>query len=82
MEAQAWREDAACRGARPSIFYPDNEADERRAKAVCGLCSVRQRCLDFALASAEPDGIWGGLNSRQRRRLDRARRELRILASR
>ncbi|MDA8375258.1 MAG: WhiB family transcriptional regulator [Actinomycetota bacterium] len=81
MQVQSWREDAACKGVRPGLFYPDNELEERKAKAVCGLCKVKECCLEFALNSGEPEGIWGGLNSRQRRRLMRSRRGVQAYAS-
>ncbi len=61
-----------------SLFYSDDEGAERKAKAICGLCGVRVECLEFALASREPDGIWGGLNPRQRRRLLRDRQSVAV----
>ncbi len=73
MQVQYWRDQAACKGIRPSLFYPDNELEEQKAKAICGLCCVRECCLDFALATGEPEGVWGGLNVRQRRRISRSR---------
>ncbi len=81
MQVQSWREDAACKGVQPGLFYPESDLEERKAKAVCGLCKVRDCCLEFALNSGEPEGIWGGLNSRQRRRLVRSRREIHTYAS-
>ena len=80
MQVQSWRDDAACKGIRPGLFYPENEAEERKAKAVCGLCQVRECCLEFAISSGEPEGVWGGLNSRQRRRIVRSRRDLRVFS--
>ncbi|MDA8386741.1 MAG: WhiB family transcriptional regulator [Actinomycetota bacterium] len=81
MQVQSWREDAACKGVQPGLFYPESDLEERKAKAVCGLCKVRDCCLEFALNSGEPEGIWGGLNSRQRRRLARSRREVHTYAT-
>jgi WhiB family redox-sensing transcriptional regulator len=70
-----WRQRAACRGIDPDVFYPasDEEADE--AKAICAVCPVRQLCLEHALAFREREGVWGGLNERERRRLVRQRRK-------
>lgn len=73
MRSVSWAAEAACKGSKGSLFYSEDGAEERKAKAICGLCSVRVECLEFALASREPDGIWGGLNARQRRRLMRER---------
>lgn len=69
-----WRQHAACRGLDPEIFYPvtDDEADV--AKAVCGVCTVRETCLEHALGSRERDGVWGGATERERRRIIRQRR--------
>lgn len=64
----------ACRGLDASIFYPDDEQDAEMAKQVCEACSVRQACLEFALARREKIGVWGGATERERRRLLRQRR--------
>jgi len=73
-----WREHALCRGVDPGIFHPDNEEDDERAsdaaREVCFRCPVREICLEHAIAVREKHGVWGGLNSRERRRLIRRRR--------
>ncbi|MFD9307926.1 WhiB family transcriptional regulator [Streptomyces sp. NPDC060048] len=77
-----WNEGAACRdlGARP-FFRPTAERGpgrERRdaaAKEVCALCPVQRDCLRHALLAGEPSGVWGGLDERERRRLDAPREE-------
>jgi WhiB family transcriptional regulator, redox-sensing transcriptional regulator len=70
-----WLAAATCRGPEHSqAFYPpprferkhDRLVRERRAKAICADCRVRQECLDFALATREPHGIWGGLTEVER----------------
>jgi len=40
-------------------------ANKRRAVAVCNTCSVKEQCLDYALAN-EMYGIWGGKDERER----------------
>lgn len=70
-----WRELGACRGLDPAIFYPDSDEDEALdAKAVCAQCPVRVACLEFALATREKTGVWGGATERERRRIIRQRR--------
>jgi WhiB family redox-sensing transcriptional regulator len=72
-----WLSSAACRGPEAAAFYPPSSFErkelrlqrERRAKAVCGQCAVRNECLDHALRTGEPHGIWGGLNEIERRDL-------------
>jgi WhiB family redox-sensing transcriptional regulator len=69
-----WWDDAACRGLDPTIFYPVSEEEAEEARAVCQMCEVRVRCLEYALESRERDGVWGGASERDRRRIIRQRR--------
>jgi WhiB family redox-sensing transcriptional regulator len=73
----SWRDQAACRGLDPDIFYPvtDDEADAAEAQAVCARCPVREPCGEYALSSREKLGVWGGLTERDRRRIVRHRRK-------
>ena len=40
---------------------------------MCEACTVKDACLEYAMANDERFGIWGGLSERERRRLRRAR---------
>src|SRR2546425_571772 len=71
---QSWRDKGACRGIDPEIFYPVSDEDAEEAKAICAVCSVRQACLEHALAAREKEGVWGGATERERRRIIRQRR--------
>ena len=79
-----WQWRASCRGEDTSLFFPPNhpevreerEVRERRAKALCGACPVRMDCLEYAVRTREPYGIWGGLNEMERRVLLRRRDRL------
>ena len=55
----------------PSTFERKDEKQdrERRAKAICATCAVKQPCLDYALRIREPHGIWGGLSESERKRI-------------
>ncbi len=75
----AWRLDALCAETDPEAFFPEKGGSTREAKRVCTGCEVRVECLEFALASDERFGIWGGLSERERRRL-RLQRQDRITA--
>jgi len=68
-----WEERAACAKEQfdPEIFFGTTAGDERRAKAICGVCPVRLECLSSALVDHVDFGIWGGLNERERRGLAR-----------
>lgn len=72
---EGWQQQAGCRGADASLFFSPTHLEKRdvratreaTAKAMCAECAVRRDCLDFALATREPHGIWGGLNEMERR---------------
>jgi len=72
---EGWQQKASCRGADASLFFSPTYLEKRevrstreaRAKAICSVCEVRRDCLDFALSTREPHGIWGGLNEIERR---------------
>jgi WhiB family redox-sensing transcriptional regulator len=71
---QSWRDKGACRGIDPEIFYPLEDEDADEAKAICGVCAVRESCLEHALTAREKEGVWGGATERERRRIIRQRR--------
>jgi WhiB family redox-sensing transcriptional regulator len=52
-----------------------SDEDAEEAKAVCASCTVRQACLEYALAAREREGVWGGLTERERRRIVRQHRK-------
>lgn len=81
-----WRTRAACSTEDPELFFPIGTTGPaidqvEAAKRVCSGCSVREDCLEFALASNQEAGIWGGLTEDERRTLKRARQRRRRLAS-
>lgn len=81
-----WRTYALCRGLGADLFFPvgafGREAAEHTegAVAVCRACPVRQPCLEFALATNQEFGIWGGRTEEERRSMRRARRRSAIAA--
>lgn len=64
-----WYADALCAQTDPEPFYPPKGASLRPAKTVCAACPVRARCLEYALANRETEGVWGGLGPSERRAL-------------
>ena len=70
-----WSDLAACRGSEGSLFFSPEVTErtderierEQLAKKLCANCSVREECLEAALARHESYGIWGGLNELERR---------------
>ena len=87
--ATEWRAASACLSADPELFFPIAEgaaADREISSAlrVCAGCAVRQQCLDFAMATGEAHGIWGGTTPDERiraRRRNMRRRQGRPLAA-
>ncbi len=82
---ERWRRAAACRDLDTDLFFPRGETGAPLeqtvvAKAVCSGCPVRVPCLEFAMATRQEYGIFGGLTEQERRSLARrrarARREL------
>ncbi|MGH3726328.1 MAG: WhiB family transcriptional regulator [Mycobacterium sp.] len=74
--ARAWRDQAQCRDMPINVFYaPDGERGtaltlrEMRAKKICRSCPVQQPCIDEALNTVEPHGIWGATTPQERRGL-------------
>lgn len=70
---RGWWQAAACRTADPDIFFPvsahgPGREDIARAKAVCARCPVRRQCLQFALATHQVHGVWGGTTEEERER--------------
>ncbi len=77
MENEDWRVDAACRDTDPDLFFPvgtTGPAIEQiaSAKAVCGECDAQAECLEFALATNQDSGVWGGTSEEERRKLRKA----------
>ena len=42
------------------------------AKRVCRSCDAQEPCLDFALATNQESGVWGGTSEEERRKLRKA----------
>ncbi len=78
IDEASWKLHGACNGLDASIFYPNDDDDPlelnaNEAKEVCAGCHVRVSCLEYALASRERDGVWGGATARERRKIIRQR---------
>jgi hypothetical protein len=66
----AWYEDALCAQVDQDMFFPEKGGPTNDARAVCAMCPVASKCLDYALANHERFGIWGGLVPEERRKLE------------
>lgn len=73
-----WRDTALCRKEDPELFFPKGydgpwQLVIEDAKTVCRRCPVVDACLQFALNTHIPAGIFGGLTDKER---DSIRRRL------
>jgi WhiB family transcriptional regulator, redox-sensing transcriptional regulator len=73
-DIEDWRDRSACRDTDPDLFFPigtTGPAIEQiaAAKAVCRACEVQGACLEFALATNQEAGVWGGTSEEERRKL-------------
>lgn len=76
-----WREEAACHGINPDIFFPHaasprgtvTKASKALALAMCAGCGVTMACLEYALSMplTQDFGIWGGTTAGQRDKMRR-----------
>jgi WhiB family redox-sensing transcriptional regulator len=73
VDDKVWHVNALCAQTDPESFFPKKGGSTKEAKKICGLCSVRIDCLEFAIESDERYGIWGGLSERERRRYKKDR---------
>jgi WhiB family redox-sensing transcriptional regulator len=70
---QDWYAYAACRDRGTALWFPPNCRSAKVARAICHDCPVESHCLHLALEHPELEGIWGGTDEEQRKRI-RARR--------
>ena len=68
-----WRTRSLCRDSNPELFFPIGATGIAldqidAAKHVCQQCPVADECLEFALATNQEAGVWGGLTEDERRR--------------
>ena len=74
-----WVHRARCKDEDPELFFPIGTTGPAAlqidaAKTICDGCRVRVDCLEWAMATGQDAGVWGGLSEEERRALRRARR--------
>lgn len=63
-----WMPEGSCQRPETSKYFRNDSASHQKwAKRICRGCPVRAQCLQWALERPEGSGVWGGLNSRERR---------------
>ena len=76
-DANTWRARSACRDSDPDVFFPIGSTGMaleqiETAKRICTACQVTEECLEFALATNQEAGVWGGTTEEERRKLRKA----------
>ncbi len=71
--------DGKCREYPAEVFFPRDGLGVIVAQRICKSCPVAAQCLEYALAQHIDHGVWGGASERERRRLARERRRLRLM---
>jgi len=74
-----WVQRARCKDEDPELFFPVGTSGPaleqiERARAICMQCEVREECLEWALASGQDAGVWGGTSEEERKAMRRSRR--------
>jgi WhiB family transcriptional regulator, redox-sensing transcriptional regulator len=69
-----WRDLALCRDTDPDLFFPVGTTGPaidqiESAKAVCQQCEAQAPCLEYAIATNQDSGVWGGTSEEERRQL-------------
>lgn len=68
---ESWRQLALCAQTEPNLWFPEQGAPARAAKAICRRCPVQAPCLEYALNDPSLEGVWGGFSQRERQMLRR-----------
>lgn len=76
LKGEDWRQLGSCTKTNPEIFFPEVGEKSAIAKSICQrTCTVLEECLKYALDKDEKFGIWGGMSTRERKRLKREQLE-------
>lgn len=73
-----WRTEGNCFGSirLNELFYSDLKTTGWwQAKAMCHICRSINECREYAVSSGQPDGIWGGMDPKERERYKRMKPE-------
>jgi WhiB family transcriptional regulator, redox-sensing transcriptional regulator len=68
-DIREWAHRAACRHEDPELFFSTVPDELVMALRICGGCTVRDDCYDYALANHHRiAGVWGGMTEDARTR--------------
>jgi WhiB family transcriptional regulator, redox-sensing transcriptional regulator len=74
---------ARCKDEDPELFFPVGTTGPaavqlETARGICMRCDVKAECLEWAMATGQEAGVWGGLSEDERRALRRSRRRMEL----
>lgn len=72
LKPERWMESGLCAQTDPELQFPEKGGSAHPGKTICRACPVAAECLEYALKTAQQDGIWGGYTARERLRMRRA----------
>ncbi len=64
-----WMAEGACLGHHPDLWFSDLGNAAKRAKEICADCPALTLCLQWAIETCQPFGIWGGRTVKERANL-------------
>lgn len=74
----SWKVWGACYKSENPEFFPEphkGRGGAKKTKEICARCPVQEECLEFAIETNQPHGVWGGLTYSSRMRLRKERRD-------
>jgi len=73
IKDERWKAQANCAGTDNEAWFKDGGGyDEVILNRICGECSVRTECYNYAL-EYDMQGYWAGTTAAQRRRVRRTK---------
>ena len=72
----SWREEGSCFDTEATFndrFYVTKGKPVTPALAMCLECPSRKPCLEYALETKQPWGVWGGARARDRKEILKVR---------
>lgn len=73
MSAPDFFAEALCRQHPEVDFHPVDTLRSSAPIRICHQCPVEDDCLEYALATSQDHGVWGGTSERERVRIRRGR---------
>jgi len=61
------------------VFFSDLKTEGWwQAKMICHVCRSISDCREYAVSTKQPEGIWGGMDSKEREKYARMKSERQV----